>query len=65
MREHNIPEADILRVRNDPDLTYSSYGKQFAEDVFECGSLLRIVFVDTPEVGTDARNFSAIDLKEG
>jgi hypothetical protein len=50
---------------NDPDLTYPSYGKQVAEDVFEGGRRLRIVFVDTPESETDARIFSAIDLEEG
>ena len=50
---------------NAPDLTYPSYGKQVAEDVFESGRLLRIVFVHTPEAGTDARIISAIDLEEG
>ncbi len=57
--------TDILRVMNDPDLTYPSYGKQVAEDVFEGGKLLRIVFIDTPEAKTDARIMSAIDLEEG
>ena len=52
-------------LMNDPHLTYPSYGKQVAEDVFEGARHLRIVYVDTPEAGTDARNFSAIDLKEG
>jgi Domain of unknown function (DUF4258) len=28
MRERNIVVADVLRVMNDPDLTYPSYGKQ-------------------------------------
>ena len=65
MRERNISETDILRVMNVPDLTYPGYGKQVAEDVFECGRLLRIVYVDTPEAGTDARIISAVDLKEG
>ena len=66
MRERNIVEADVLRVVNDPDLTYPSYGKQVAENVFEGGRLLRIVvFVDTPESETDARIISAIDLEEG
>lgn len=50
---------------NDPDLTYPSYGKQVAEDVFEGGRLLRIVFVDTTEAGADVRKISAIDLEEG
>lgn len=63
MRERNIGEADVLRVMNDPDLTYPSYGKQVAEDVFEGGRLLRIVFVETLEA--DARTISAIDLEEG
>jgi hypothetical protein len=49
MRELSISEEDALRVMNDPDLTYSSYGKQEAEDVFEGGRLLRVVFVDSPE----------------
>ena len=62
MRERGINEADVLRVMNDPDLTYPSYGKRVAEDVFEGGRLLRIVFVDTPEAG--ARIISAIDLEE-
>ena len=65
MRERNISETEILRVMNDPDLTYPSYGKQVAEEVFEGGRLLRIVYVDTPEAGTDARIISTIDLKEG
>jgi hypothetical protein len=65
MEERNISEADVLRVMNDPDLTYPSYGKQVAEDVFEGGRLLRVVFVDTTEAGTDVRIISAIDLEEG
>lgn len=65
MRERNISEADLLRVINDPDLTYPSYGKRVSEDVFESGRLLRIIYVDTPEAGTDARIISAIDLEEG
>ncbi len=64
MRERNIVEAEVLRVMNDPDLTYPSYGKQVAEIVFEGGRLLRILFVDTPESETDARIISAIDLEE-
>lgn len=64
MRERSIVEADVLRVMNSPDLTYPSYGKQIAEDVFEGGRLLRIVFVDTPESETDARIISAIELEE-
>jgi hypothetical protein len=63
MRERNISEADVLRVMNDPDLTYPSYGKQVAEDVFEGRRLLRIVFVETLQA--DARIISAIDLEEG
>jgi hypothetical protein len=55
MRERNISETDILRVLNVPDLTSPSYGKQVAEDVFEGARHLRIVYVDTPEAGTDAR----------
>jgi hypothetical protein len=35
MGERGISEADVLRVLNDPDHTYPSYGKQVAEDVFE------------------------------
>jgi hypothetical protein len=50
---------------NDPDLTYPSYAKQVAEDVFEGGRLLRVVFVDTPESETSAWIISAIDLEEG
>jgi hypothetical protein len=65
MRERNIVEADVLRVMNAPDLSYPSYGKQVAEDVFKGGRLLRIVFVDTPEAATDARIISAIELEEG
>jgi hypothetical protein len=65
MSERDISEVDILRVMNSPDLTYPSYGKQVAEDVFEDGRLLRIIFVDTPDVETDARIISAIDLEEG
>jgi hypothetical protein len=63
MRERNISEADVLLVMNDPDLTYPSYGKQVAVDVFEGGRLLRIVFVETLQA--DARITSAIDLEEG
>jgi len=65
MRERDVSEADILRVLNDPDLSYPSYGKRVAEDVFDGGRVLRIVFVDTPEAGTDARIISAIDLEKG
>jgi uncharacterized protein DUF4258 len=65
LSERYISEAEILRVMNDPDPTYPSYGKQAAEDVFEGGRLLRIVFVDTPETDIDARIISAIDLEEG
>jgi hypothetical protein len=65
MRERSISEEDVLRVMNDPDLTYPSYGKQVAEDVFEGGRLLRVVFVDTPESETSAWIISAIDLEEG
>ena len=65
MKERNISEADVLRVMNAPDLTYQSYGKRVVEDVFAGGRLLRIVFVNTPEAGTDARIISAIDLEEG
>ena len=54
-----------MRVMKDPDLTYPSYGKQVAEDVFEGGRLLRVVFVDTPESETSAKIISAIDLEEG
>jgi hypothetical protein len=64
MRERDIFEADILRVMNDPDLTYPSYGKRVMENVFEGRRILRIVFVDTPESETDARIISAIDLEE-
>lgn len=65
MAERVISEADVLRVMNAPDLSYPSYGKRVAEDVFEGGRLLRIVFVDTPESGSDAKIISAIDLEEG
>jgi hypothetical protein len=65
MEERGISEVGVLRVMNDPDLTYPSYGKRVAEDVFESGRLLRVVFVDTPEAGTDARVISAIDLEGG
>jgi hypothetical protein len=65
MRERAISEADVLRVMNDPDLTYPSDGKQVAEEVFERGRLLRIVYVDTPEAEADARIISTIDLEEG
>lgn len=65
MRERSISEEDVLRVMNDPDLTYPSYGKQVAEGVFEGGRLLRVVFVGTPESETDARIISTIDLEEG
>jgi hypothetical protein len=65
MRERSISEEDLLRVMNDPDLTYPSYAKQVAEDVFEGGRLLRVVFVDTPESETSAWIISAIDLEEG
>lgn len=60
MKERDIAETEVPRVMNDPDLTYPSYGKQVAEDVFEGGRLLRIVFVDTPEAAADARIISAI-----
>jgi hypothetical protein len=33
MRERSISEEDLLRVMNDPDLTYPSYGKQVAEEL--------------------------------
>lgn len=65
MTERSISEEDVLRVLNRADLSYFSYGKRVAEDVFEGGRLLRIVFVDTPEAMTDARIISAIDLEEG
>lgn len=65
MTERDISESDVLRVLNGADLTYSSYGKRVAEDVFERGRLLRIVFVDTPESASDARIISTIDLEEG
>lgn len=65
MGERGVSEAEVLRVMNDPDLAYPSYGKRVAEDVFEGGRLVRIVFVDTPEAETDARIISAIDLEEG
>lgn len=65
MRERGISESDVSTVINDPGLTYPSYSKRVAEDVFEGGRLLRIVFVDTPEAETDARIISAIDLEEG
>ncbi len=65
MRERDVSEADILCVMNEPDLSYPSYGKRVAEDVFEGGRILRIVFVETLETGTDARIISAIDLEEG
>lgn len=65
MRERGISETDVSTVINDPDLTYPSYGKRVAENVFEGGRLLRIVFVNTPEAETDARIISAIDLEEG
>jgi hypothetical protein len=65
MRERSISEEDILRVMNDQDLTYPSCGKQIAQDIFERGRLLRVVFVDTPESETDARIISAIALEEG
>ena len=51
MRERDVSEADILRVMNEPDLSYPSYGKRVAEDAFEGG--------------TDARIISAIDLEKG
>jgi hypothetical protein len=60
MRERSISEEDVLRVMNDPDLTYPSYGKQVAEDVFEGGRLLRVVFVDTPESETPMLGLSAL-----
>jgi len=65
MRERDVNEADVLRVMNGPDLSYPSYGKRVAQDVFEGERILRIVFVDAPEAGTDARIISAVDLKEG
>ena len=65
MRERSISEEDVLRVMNYPGLTYPSYGKQEAEDVFEDLRLLRVVFVDAPESETSARIISAIDLEEG
>lgn len=65
MTERNISEADVLRVLNGADLTYPSYGKRVAEDVFEGDRLLRIVFIDTPEAAIDARIISAMDLEEG
>ncbi|WP_084709535.1 DUF4258 domain-containing protein [Rubrobacter aplysinae] len=65
MEERGVQESDVLRVLNNPDLTYPSYGKRVSEDVFEGGRLLRIVFVDTLETETDARIVSAIDLEEG
>ncbi len=65
MRERDVNEADVLRVMNGPDLSYPSYGKRVAQDVFEGERILRIVFVDAPEAGTDARIISAIDLEEG
>jgi len=65
MEERRITEEEVLRVMNDPDLVYPSYGKRVAEDVFEEGRLLRIVFVNTPSEATDARIISAIDLAEG
>jgi hypothetical protein len=50
MWERDVSEADILRVMNGPDLSYPSYGKRVAQDVFEGERILRIVFVDTPEL---------------
>ena len=54
-----------MRVMNAPDLTYPSYSKKVAEDVFEGGRLLRVVFVDTPDSEMDARIISAINLEGG
>jgi hypothetical protein len=64
MRERRIFEVEILRVPNEADLRYPSYGKQVAEDVLGIGRVLRIVYVDTPRANADARIISAIDLKE-
>jgi hypothetical protein len=67
MEVRRVTGEEVLRVMNvnGPDLVYPSYGKRVAEDVFEGGRLLRVVFVDTPVAGTDARIVSAIDLAEG
>ncbi len=58
-------EEEVLRVLNDPDLTYPSYRKRVAEDVFEepgPGRMVRVVWV--PDPAADARIVSVIDLEE-
>lgn len=62
MEERKIGEEEVLRVLNDPDLTYPSYGKRVAEDVFEGGRMVRVVWV--PDSVADARIVSVIDLEE-
>lgn len=64
MDERRISEEEVLRVLNGPDLTYPSYDKRVAEDVFEGKRVLRVVYVDTPGSEADARIISAIDLEE-
>jgi hypothetical protein len=62
MEERKIGEEEVLRVLNDPDLTYPSYGKRVAEDVFEGGRMVRVVWV--PDPTADARIVSVIDPEE-
>ena len=68
MEEREIgEEEEVLRVLNDPDLTYPSYRKRVAEDVFEepgpgPGRMVRVVWV--PDPAADARIVSVIDLEE-
>lgn len=49
---------------NEPDLSYKSYGKRVVEDVFRSDRTLRVVFVETPGLDTNARIISAIDLEK-
>lgn len=65
MRQREISEEDILRIINNPDLTYPSYGKTVADELLGGARELRIVYAATPEGEADARIISVIDLLEG
>lgn len=53
-----------MRIINDPDLTYPSYGKNVAEEFLSSERQLRIVRVYDEDLDFDARIISAIDLEE-
>lgn len=64
MKRRRISEEDVLRVINDPDLTYPSYGKNVAEEFVSSERQLRVVWVPDDEPGIDARIVTAVDLEE-